>query len=81
MTASEAENTIAIIGMSGRFPGASHMGQYWDNLKHGRETITFFTDDMLRESGIAEEKLCSPNYVKASRSWMTSTSSIINFSA
>lgn len=66
MTASEAENTIAIIGMSGRFPGASDTGQYWDNLKHGRETITFFTDEMLRESGIAEEKLRSPNYVKAS---------------
>ncbi|MCY9517875.1 type I polyketide synthase [Paenibacillus apiarius] len=66
MTVSEAENTIAIIGMSGRFPGASHVGQFWDNLTHGRETITFFTDDMLRAAGIKEEKLQDPNYVKAS---------------
>ncbi|WP_019423136.1 type I polyketide synthase [Paenibacillus sp. OSY-SE] len=65
MTVSETENTIAIIGMSGRFPGAGHVGQFWDNLKHGQESITFFTDDMLREAGVREDKLHAPNYVKA----------------
>ncbi|EGD45657.1 Mycocerosate synthase., 6-deoxyerythronolide-B synthase [Ruminiclostridium papyrosolvens DSM 2782] len=31
---------IAVIGMSGRFPGADTVGELWNNLKDGRECIT-----------------------------------------
>lgn len=31
---------IAVIGMSGQFPGASNVEEYWDNLIHGRDCIT-----------------------------------------
>lgn len=31
---------IAIVGMSGRFPGASGLDEYWDNLVNGRNTVT-----------------------------------------
>lgn len=31
---------IAIIGISGRFPGADNMEQYWDNLKDGKDCIS-----------------------------------------
>ncbi|MGY2288359.1 SDR family NAD(P)-dependent oxidoreductase [Pseudomonas sp. SDO528_S397] len=30
---------IAIIGMSGRFPGADNTAQFWDNLKAGRNSV------------------------------------------
>ncbi|UCJ09482.1 KR domain-containing protein [Chitinophaga pendula] len=30
---------IAIVGISGRYPGAAHLDQYWDNLLHGRNTV------------------------------------------
>ncbi len=38
---------IAIIGMSGRFPGASSVQQLWENLKAGRESISHFTREEL----------------------------------
>ncbi len=31
---------IAIIGISGRFPGAENVHRYWNNLKNGVESIT-----------------------------------------
>jgi acyl transferase domain-containing protein/thioesterase domain-containing protein/aryl carrier-like protein len=56
---------IAVIGMSGRFPGAKDIHSFWENLKNGVESITFFSDEELQEAGIAPEKLKNPNYVKA----------------
>lgn len=32
---------IAVIGMSGRFPGAKNLREYWDNLCSGKESISF----------------------------------------
>jgi acyl transferase domain-containing protein/acyl carrier protein len=56
---------IAVIGMSCRFPGARTPAEYWENLRSGRESISFFTDEELRSAGISEKLLNSPNYVKA----------------
>jgi len=56
---------IAVIGMAGRFPGAQNITCFWENLKDGVESITFFSDKELEESGIAPELFSSPNYVKA----------------
>jgi phthiocerol/phenolphthiocerol synthesis type-I polyketide synthase E len=56
---------IAIIGMSGRFPGAQSIDAFWKNLRDGVESITFFTDEQLRASGVSAEVLGNPNYVKA----------------
>ena len=39
--------SIAIIGMAGRFPGAGDVDTFWDNLRHGRESITHFADGEL----------------------------------
>ncbi|MGD2092501.1 MAG: SDR family NAD(P)-dependent oxidoreductase, partial [Candidatus Aminicenantes bacterium] len=36
---------IAIIGMSGRFPGANTPGQYWENLLAGKNSITEIPPD------------------------------------
>jgi amino acid adenylation domain-containing protein len=38
---------IAIVGMAGRFPGATNIAQFWNNLKNGVESITTFTDAEL----------------------------------
>ncbi len=56
---------IAIIGMAGRFPGARNIEAFWENLKNGVEGIRFFSEEELREAGIAETQLRDPNYVKA----------------
>ena len=63
---STATSPIAIIGMAGRFPGANNLEQFWQNLKDGKESITFFTDEELLESGVDPKLLQNPNYVKAS---------------
>jgi len=56
---------IAIIGLAGRFPGAQSMDAFWNNLRDGVESITFFTDEQLLASGVSPEALNNPNYVKA----------------
>jgi len=57
---------IAIIGMAGRFPGARSITEYWENLCAGKESITFFSDEELRQAQIPEEMINDPDYVKAS---------------
>ncbi|MBS9773488.1 MAG: SDR family NAD(P)-dependent oxidoreductase [Trichodesmium erythraeum GBRTRLIN201] len=58
------DNEIAIIGMSGRFPGAKNVEDFWDNLKNGVESISLLSDKQLSKSGVAPEILNNPNYVK-----------------
>jgi amino acid adenylation domain-containing protein len=43
---------IAIIGMSGRFPGAGNVDEFWRNLLAGVESISFFSDEELAASGL-----------------------------
>jgi acyl transferase domain-containing protein/acyl carrier protein len=56
---------VAIIGLSGRFPGAKNIHEFWQNLQNGVESISFFSDAELQASGIKSEVLNHPNYVKA----------------
>lgn len=58
-------DSIAIIGMAGKFPGAENIDAFWQNIRDGVESITFFTDDELIQSGVLPEALNAPNYVKA----------------
>ena len=61
----EHTDQIAIVGMAGRFPGASDITQFWHNLKHEVESITHFTNDEVRQAGADEAVLNDPFYVKA----------------
>ncbi|MBL4889976.1 MAG: methyltransferase [Candidatus Lindowbacteria bacterium] len=36
----ELDTTIAIIGMSGRYPMANNLDEFWENLKEGRDCIS-----------------------------------------
>ncbi len=56
---------IAVIGMSGRFPGAKHLDEFWENLKHGVESLRFYTEEELERCGVDLELLRNPDYVKA----------------
>ena len=55
---------IAIIGMSGRFPGASNPGQLWRNLSQSVESISFFKPEELGP-GIEDDLRTDPNYIRA----------------
>jgi len=57
-------NGIAIIGMSGRFPGARNVEEFWQNLLAGVESISFFSDEELAASGVDAAAVRSdPRYV------------------
>ena len=56
---------VAVIGMAGKFPGAKDLDEFWENIQHGKEMITFFSDNELRENEISDKQLNDPNYVKA----------------
>ena len=58
-------NSIAIIGMSGKFPKADSIDEFWKNICEGKECITFHNEDELIEEGIDEETVKNPHYVKA----------------
>jgi acyl transferase domain-containing protein len=60
------QDHIAVIGMSGRFPGAPDLATFWENLRAGQEGITFFTDEELKARGVPDNYLQAPNFVKAS---------------
>jgi acyl transferase domain-containing protein len=56
---------VAIIGMAGRFPGAQRVEQYWQNIRGGLESITFFSDRELEAAGIDPALLKDLSYVRA----------------
>jgi acyl transferase domain-containing protein/acyl carrier protein len=61
----DAVESIAIVGMAGRFPGAGSVAQLWQNLCQGVESISFLTDEELVASGVEPAVFNHPNYVKA----------------
>ncbi|MFT5283889.1 MAG: non-ribosomal peptide synthase protein (TIGR01720 family) [Planctomycetota bacterium] len=57
---------VAIVGVAGRFPGASDVAAFWQNLRGGVESIVFMTEEELLEAGEDPDKIRQPNYVPAS---------------
>src|SRR5687768_5455979 len=55
--------SIAVIEMSGRFPWAPGVEEFWRNLREGVESISFFADGELDAAGGAER--ADPAYVRA----------------
>ena len=56
---------IAIIGMSGRFPGARNTSEFWQNLRNGVESISTFSAEELARQGFPASVLNEPNFVSA----------------
>jgi phthiocerol/phenolphthiocerol synthesis type-I polyketide synthase E len=52
---------IAVIGMALRFPGASTVEGFWDNLCRGVESVSRFSDLELIEAGVDPALLSRPN--------------------
>lgn len=60
----QPSHDIAIIGMSGRFPGANNVEKLWENLCNNVASITFFKDEEL-DPFIDSKLKNNPQYVKA----------------
>lgn len=59
------DSAIAVIGMAGRFPDAKDIDGFWENLRNGKESVSFFSDEELLASGVSTELMKLPNYVRA----------------
>ena len=59
------DNRIAIVGISGRFPGAKGVESFWENLCQKKESIATFNDEELLQSGISQSQIQSSSYVRA----------------
>lgn len=55
---------IAVVGLAGRFPGASTIEQFWQNLCNGVEARTPFSDEELAAI-VGPALLAYPGYVKS----------------
>ncbi|HKH48875.1 MAG TPA: polyketide synthase, partial [Thermoanaerobaculia bacterium] len=64
MTNSDAP-AIAVIGMAGRFPGARDVGELWQNLSRGVESIRRLTPEEMRAAGVEPASFSDPRWVPA----------------
>ena len=55
---------IAVVGLSGRFPGARNLDEFWNRLCAGAELVTFFSDEDSASRRRPTE-LDDPHYVRA----------------
>ena len=55
---------IAIVGMAGRFPGASTIKDFWTNLRNGVDSVSHFTDDEV-DDAFSDDTRRADDFVKA----------------
>ncbi|MEN6451843.1 MAG: beta-ketoacyl synthase N-terminal-like domain-containing protein [Thermoguttaceae bacterium] len=65
MTEPVRANSIAIIGMAARLPGAGSVERFWSNVAGGVESITRFSDEQLLQAGATRELIAREDFVKA----------------
>ena len=61
----ETDTEVAVIGMSGRFPGAPDLGRFWANLRSGIDSIQVYGDEELERIGIDRAVYSDPTFVRA----------------
>ncbi len=58
------EDSIAVVGMAGQFPGADSVESFWSMILEGREGVRFFERDELDPS-LPQSLTENPDYVRA----------------
>lgn len=59
------ENSIAIVGMAGHFPGARSVREYWSMLEAGRDATRWLTPEELIAAGESFSAIQDPRYIRA----------------
>ena len=62
-TDQDALEPIAVVGLSGRFPGARDVDELWTRLLAGEECLTVFSKDEMIAAGADPERVARPDYV------------------
>jgi len=58
------EHAVAVIGMSGRFPDANNIEDFWKHILESKESTHLFSDKELIDAGISRERIHASHYVK-----------------
>lgn len=58
-------SAVAIVGMSGRFPGAGDLDEFWTNLRLGVDSITDFTQEELIADGVDPAEVAKGAYIRS----------------
>jgi acyl transferase domain-containing protein/thioesterase domain-containing protein len=59
-----AATDIAVVGRALRVPGARTVGEFWENLRNGVESVRRLSDAELRAAGVDPAVLTDPGYIK-----------------
>ena len=62
----QADETIAVVGMSCRFPSAPSLDAYWDLIRTGARGVETLTAEELRTAGVPDRLISHPDYVPVS---------------
>jgi acyl transferase domain-containing protein len=49
--------------MSGRFPGASNLHEFWENIKSGKDSLRTFSKAELAAHGLSQDVYNNPNWI------------------
>lgn len=60
-----AGTAVAVVGLSCRFPGACTPDEFWQNLRDGVETVSFFSEEETLAAGVPAELARRPDFVRA----------------
>lgn len=62
----DRENSVAIIGIAGKFPGSNTIDEFWNNLINKKELISTFDKNELIHQGVDAHIVNNANYVPRS---------------
>ncbi|MFN7984970.1 MAG: type I polyketide synthase, partial [Vicinamibacterales bacterium] len=65
MGSSPRQDAIAIVGIAGRFPGATSLDDFWRVIRDGVEVLEPVSDDDLDRAGVDPSLRSNPRYVRA----------------
>ena len=64
MADTDFDTAVAIVGMAGRFPGASSVEELWRNLSEGKSGLRPVGDQELAAAGVDPAESANPRYVR-----------------
>ena len=64
-TRDSEEEYVAVVGLSGTFPGASDISSFWSNLVQGKDSLRRFTESELMSKHVSSSALRNERYVRA----------------
>ena len=59
------DDYVAVVGLSGNFPGASDISSFWNNLVQGKDSLRRFTESELISKHVSSNALRNERYVRA----------------